>query len=68
MLIDPENPGQEWTEVVTAKNLGDAQMQCELMAEASDTPMALLNVTQLTKTSKTGTYKFVCWFKSEIQQ
>jgi hypothetical protein len=65
MLLDPENPGENWTEVVTAKTLGEAQMQCELIVEASDSPLELLKVTQLTKTSKTGKYKFVCWFKSE---
>jgi hypothetical protein len=68
MLSDPESPGKDWTEVVTAKSLGEAQQQCELIASASDTPLELLNVTQLTKTTKTGKYKFVCWFKSEIPE
>jgi hypothetical protein len=68
MLQDPDQPFEEWTAVVTAKSLGEAQTFCERIADTSDTPAIVLNVSQLTKTARNGKYKFVCWFKSEIPQ
>jgi hypothetical protein len=29
MLIDPENPYENWETEIRAKNLGDAEFQCE---------------------------------------
>ena len=66
MLIDPENPCEEWTEQVRANSLPEAQARCEYIAETSGTPTEVINVSQLTKTARNGTFKFVCWFKSEV--
>jgi hypothetical protein len=43
-----------------------AQAKCEMIA--SQFPLAeVINVSQMTKTpSKNGTYKFICWFRTEI--
>ena len=64
MLINPENSCEEWTEQVRAKSLPESQARCEYIAETSGTPTEVINVSQLTKTARNGTFK--CWFKSEV--
>lgn len=66
MLQDPENPYEEWEDTVQASSLAIAQSKCEIIA--SQYPLTeAINVTQTTKTpSKNGTYKFLCWFRTEI--
>ena len=66
MLIDPENPCEEWTAQVKAKSLGEARAMCEYIANSSEVPTDLTNVSQLTKTERNGKYKFICWLKSEV--
>lgn len=64
MLIDPENPSEEWAEEIRAKSLEQAKVICQELAGNNLTEV--LNVTQKTqKPSKNGTYKFICWFKTE---
>ena len=64
MLIDPENPSEEWAEEIRAKSLEQARVICQELA--GDNLTEVLNVTQKTqKPSKNGTYKFICWFKTE---
>ncbi len=68
MLQDPEKPFVEWTEPVRAKNLDGAKIKCEAIA-AQDPLLEVANVTQATKTpNKKGEYKFICWFKAEVQE
>jgi hypothetical protein len=66
MLQDPDNPYEEWEETVRASTFAAAQSRCELIA--SQFPLTqIINVTQTTKTpNKNGTYKFICWFRTEI--
>jgi hypothetical protein len=66
MLQDPENPYEEWEDTVQASSLVMAQSKCEIIA--SQFPLTqVINVTQITKTpNKNGTYKFLCWFRTEI--
>ncbi|MBW4505596.1 MAG: hypothetical protein KME64_03670 [Scytonematopsis contorta HA4267-MV1] len=66
MLQDPGNPYEEWEETIRAVSLAAAQSKCELIA--SQFPLTeVINVTQTAKTpSKNGTYKFICWFRTEI--
>ncbi len=66
MLQNPDNPHEKWEETVRATSLAMAQSKCELIA--SQFPLTeVINVTQVTKNpSKNGTYKFICWFKTEI--
>ena len=64
MLIDPENPSEEWAEEIRAKSLEQAKAICQELAGNNLTEV--LNVTQKTqKPYKNGTYKFICWFKTE---
>lgn len=64
MLTDPENPSDEWAEEIRAKSLEQARVICQELA--GDNLTEVLNVTQKTqKSSKNGTYKFICWFKTE---
>ena len=64
MLIDPENLSEEWAEEIRAKSLEQAKVICQELAGNNLTEV--LNVTQKTqKPSKNGTYKFICWFKTE---
>ena len=64
MLIAPENPSEEWAEEIRAKSLEQARVICQELAGNNLTEV--LNVTQKTqKPSKNGTYKFICWFKTE---
>ena len=64
MLQDPENPSEEWSDEVWAATIEAARKQCQLLA--GDDLTNVLNVTQRTKTpSKNGTFKFICWFKTE---
>jgi hypothetical protein len=64
MLQDPENPYEEWSEEVWAVNLEVARKQCQFLAGEDLT--IVLDVTQKTKTpSKNGTFKFICWFRTE---
>ena len=66
MLQDPDNPYEEWEETVRASNLATAQSKCELIASQFSLT-EVIKVTQVTKTpSKNGTYKFICWFRTEI--
>lgn len=66
MLTDPENY-EEWEDVVWAANESEAWKRCQ--AIANEAPLTeVINVTQETKRlSKKGTYKFVCWFRSEVK-
>jgi hypothetical protein len=66
MLQNPDNPHEQWEEIVRAPSLAIAQSKCELIA--SQFPLTeVINVTQVTKTpSRNGTYKFICWFTTEI--
>jgi hypothetical protein len=68
MLIDPGSPAEEWQKEVRAKDIDSARAQCEsFIAPAPLTE--LLNITQLTKTpNKNGDLKFVCWYRSEVQE
>lgn len=65
MLQDPENPFEEWEDMVWALNLEAARSKCEFLA--SETELTeVINVTQATKkSSKSGNYKFICWFRTE---
>jgi hypothetical protein len=64
MLQDPENPFEEWEADVWAKTLDAAKMQCEAIA---DPLTEVMNVTQAGKTpTKQGNYKFICWFRTEV--
>lgn len=66
MLTDPENPFEEREETVWAKNKDIAWRLCQEMAE-EDPLTEVVNVTQDTKNpSKKGTYRFICWFRSEV--
>ena len=66
MLIDPDNPYEEWEEIIKAPNLAKAQSECTLIA-SQIALTEVINVTQVTKTpSKNGTYKFICWFRTEV--
>ncbi len=67
MLIDPENPSDEWQNEVRAPNLQAAILKCE--AVIADVPLVeLINVSQVTQTpNKKGDYKFVCWYSSEVR-
>ena len=65
MLQDPEQPSEEWEDTVWASSLDVARSKCEAIAnEAGLTEV--INVTQATKKlNKNGTYRFICWFKTE---
>jgi hypothetical protein len=63
MLTDPDSY-EEWTEEVWAASLEEAQTICQKIA--GDDLTEVLNVTQKSrKPSKSGTFKFICWFKTE---
>ena len=65
MLTDPESY-EEWEDVVWAKNEAKAWAACQEIAEEA-LLTEVINVTQvIKKPSKNGTYKFVCWFRSEV--
>ncbi|MBW4523414.1 MAG: hypothetical protein KME16_27560 [Scytolyngbya sp. HA4215-MV1] len=67
MLRDPENPYEEWEDTVWAPNQDAARSQCERIAEEYDLT-EVINVTQaVKKQSKSGNYKFICWFRTEIK-
>jgi phosphate-selective porin len=64
VLTDPERSSEEWSDEVWAKSLEEAQKLCQLIA--GDELTEVLQVTQKTKTpNKKGSYKFICWFKTE---
>ncbi|QLE56782.1 hypothetical protein [Nostoc sp. TCL26-01] len=66
MLQDPDNPYSEWEETIRAVSLTAAQSKCELIA-SQFLLTEVINVTQTTITpTKNGTYKFICWFRTEI--
>jgi hypothetical protein len=66
MLQDPDNPYKEWEDTVWASSEAMAQSKCELIASQISLT-EVINVTQTTKTSsKNGTYKFICWFRTEV--
>jgi len=63
MLIDPENI-EEWELVVRATDLSTAKQRCQAIADGQ--PLTEVGgVTQLTTTPYNGTYRFICWFRSE---
>jgi hypothetical protein len=66
MLQDPENPSEEWEGDVWAKTLAEARAKCEAIAD----PMTeVLSVTQAGKTpTKRGDYRFICWFRTEVEK
>lgn len=66
MLQDPDNPYEEWEDTVQASSKAMANHSGEIIA--SQYPLTeVINVTQTTKTpNKNGTYKFLCWFRTEI--
>ena len=66
MLIDPENV-ETWELEVRAKNLNAARSQCEAIA-ATQPLTEVLSVTQATITPYEGTYRFICWFNSEVTE
>jgi hypothetical protein len=65
MLTNPENY-EEWEDFVWAVDQNEAWKKCQGIAD--EAPLTeVINVTQETKRrSKRGTYKFVCWFRSEV--
>lgn len=63
-LIDPENV-EEWQFEVRATDLKTAQMKCEAIA-AKEPLTEVLSVSQSTVTPYQGTYRFICWFRSEV--
>ncbi|WP_088895030.1 hypothetical protein [Leptolyngbya ohadii] len=66
MLQDPEN-FEEWELEVWAENLATAQAKCGFIAQRVGLT-EVINVSQETKNpSRNGTFRFVCWFKSESQ-
>jgi hypothetical protein len=68
MLQDPEKSFVEWTDRVTAKNMDTARGKCEAIV-ANDPLIDVLDVAQATKTpNKNGEYKFICWFRAEVQE
>jgi len=64
-LIDPEN-FEEWEFEVRAIDLNAAKVRCEAIA-ANEPLTEVLSVTQATVTPYNGTYRFVCWFRSEVK-
>lgn len=65
MLTDPENPHEEWEFSVWASNFDTARSKCEYIASEVELT-EVINVTQESKKlSKTGQYKFICWFRTE---
>ncbi len=62
-LIDPENL-EEWQAEVRAVDLNTAKLKCEAIA-AKEPLTEVLSVTQATVTPFKGTYRFICWFRSE---
>jgi len=64
MLTNPENPGVSWEADIWAPNLNTARSMCEAIAgDLTD----VINVTQATqKPTKSGEYKFICWFRAEV--
>jgi hypothetical protein len=66
MLIDPEDC-EEWELEVRAADLAAAEQRCQAIANGQ--PLTeVLDVTQATKTSYKGTYRFICWFRSERRE
>lgn len=65
-LIDPENL-EEWEDYVWAVDESEAWKRCQFMADRAEAT-EVINVTQETKgRSKNGTYKYTCWFRSEVK-
>lgn len=65
MLTDPENPAEEWSDEVWAKSLEEAATLCRKLA--GDDLTEVLSVTQKNRTpSKNGSYRFICWFRTEV--
>lgn len=65
MLTDPDNY-EEWQAEVRATDLHAAQRKCEVIA-AREELTEVLSVTQATVTPYNGTYRFICWFRSEVK-
>lgn len=65
MLIDPENV-EEWEAEVRATSLDTARAECEAIA-AKEPLTEVLSVTQATVKPYNGTYRFTCWFRSEVK-
>lgn len=67
MLQDPDKKHEEWEEVVFAPNLDTARSKCECLASELELT-EVVNVTQaIKKEGKQGTYKYICWFRSEVK-
>ncbi len=64
-LIDPDNPFEEWAKEIRASDLNTARLKCEAIA-AKEPLTEVLSVTQETVTPYNGTYRFICWFRSEV--
>ena len=65
MLTDPENY-EEWEETVWAVDEVEAHQKCQAIADEAELT-EVIKVTQETRRrSKKGTYRFVCWFRSEV--
>lgn len=64
MLTDPENY-EEWEFEIRAADINVARRKCEAIA-ANQPLTEVLTVTQATTTPYNGTYRFICWFKSEV--
>ena len=67
MLQDPGNPYDEWSVEIFAENLSAAQKQCQFIANSGELT-EVLNVSQRSKIpNKQGSYRFICWFRSEVK-
>lgn len=70
MLQDPEGELKDWEDWVWAPNADTAWSRCEALALEFD-PSGLTTVTNVSQTTKrptkTGNYKFICWFKTEVE-
>jgi hypothetical protein len=67
VLQEPENPYEEWSFEIFAKDLSTAQNQCQAIADTGELT-DVLNVSQRSKTpNRQGQYRFICWFRSEVK-
>lgn len=67
MLQDPEN-FEEWELEVWADNLSSAQAKCGYIAQRVGLTEVIAVSQETKKLSKNGTYRFVCWFRSEAKE
>jgi hypothetical protein len=67
MLIDSDRPFEECQLEVKAKDAGSARAKCEAFISPAEA-VELLDVSQRTKTpDKNGEFKFVCWYRREVE-